>query len=103
MPQLQDKERVNLHGPRFIRLLQKYANEKLDNYEGTQFNQENNPPPPQSANEDDYGLNDASDDDYNNWEVAEEEDLGETSKFFGAGGPSQRFGGKGMSSVFKCY
>ncbi|RVD88738.1 uncharacterized protein DFL_002912 [Arthrobotrys flagrans] len=35
--QIQDKERIRLYGSKFLPIMQKYNNEKLENYEGTQF------------------------------------------------------------------
>ncbi|KAF3283523.1 ATP-dependent DNA helicase sgs1 [Orbilia oligospora] len=34
---IQDKERIRLYGPKFLPITQKYNNEKLENYEGTQY------------------------------------------------------------------
>ncbi|KAJ6261087.1 ATP-dependent DNA helicase hus2/rqh1 [Drechslerella dactyloides] len=39
MPQLVDKERIRLYGSKFLPITQKYSNEKLENYEGTQYPQ----------------------------------------------------------------
>ncbi|KAK6520890.1 ATP-dependent DNA helicase sgs1 [Arthrobotrys conoides] len=35
--EIRDKERIRLYGPKFLPITQKYNNEKLENYEGTQY------------------------------------------------------------------
>ncbi|KAF3902423.1 hypothetical protein ABW21_db0200050 [Orbilia brochopaga] len=41
LPQLGDKDRIRLYGSKFLPMTQKYSNEKLENYEGTQYNPDN--------------------------------------------------------------
>ncbi|KAF3936941.1 hypothetical protein ABW19_dt0207577 [Dactylella cylindrospora] len=78
MPELQDKERVRLYASKFLRICQGYSNEKLENYEGTQFTQN---PGTQVAglygfNEDDFDEDYEDEDDGGDGEIA--------SKYFGA-------------------
>ncbi|EWC46733.1 hypothetical protein DRE_03978 [Drechslerella stenobrocha 248] len=75
MTQLADKDRIRLYGSKFLPVLQKYGNEKLENYEGTQYTPGGN-----SFIEED----DAED------ESGEEDDDGdERSRYFGSAGHSQ--------------
>ncbi|KAK6351387.1 ATP-dependent DNA helicase sgs1 [Orbilia javanica] len=76
IPQIQDKERIRLYGSKFLPITQKYNNEKLENYEGTQFNHggetQTHLPGIDGFLEEDF------DDDYEE----EEDDDGEESRYF---------------------
>ncbi|KAF3921992.1 hypothetical protein ABW20_dc0104710 [Dactylellina cionopaga] len=83
LPQLTDKERVRLYGSKFLPITQKYSNEKLENYEGTQFNKEHDTQPP--------GMEGFREEDFDeDFEDEDGDEDGEQSRYFSnTGGNSQ--------------
>ena len=97
LPQLPDKERIRLYGPKFLRLTQKYSNEKLENYEGTEaiHSVQYKTQTPEMDLEGFFGNGDFGD--YEN----DGEDDGETSRYFGGdkgrSRSAQNFSARSMS------
>ncbi|EPS44216.1 hypothetical protein H072_1750 [Dactylellina haptotyla CBS 200.50] len=80
IPQLVDKDRIRLYGSKFLPVTQKYSNEKLENYEGTQFTQ--------GADTQITGMEGFKEEDFDD-DFEDEEDDGEQSKYFSNTGQSQ--------------